>query len=273
MASWFPHLLATQPRFVVAALAVATLFLALGINPEMRPVLENNLPDSDPHVREHNAAYAIFGDNDMAAIAVVCPGPNGVFEPSCLSDIRSVAETVEASEVVSPGATVFSLTGYAYIESAGDDTIHVGDLVDQLPSDAAEIYALHRKVMEDQLLAGKLVSDDAEAALIVFRLSDDAEQNSVHDLLSPAYPAFSARDRGCHEAARWSSVRRKGSWSFRARFRSSNQCSRTRRPVGKLSGRPAGLGGLSARAASIGRVRGSPRAGSSNAGRAGTNAR
>lgn len=186
-----------HPWWVLIFFLLFSVYFALGINPEKRPVLENSLPPDNPRVQEDEQLKLAFENHDYAAIALTCSGESGcITTRAYLLRVHALSQAAENSSIIADDAVVHSLTDLDYIDADSAGEIRVGDFVRQMPESAKEEQALYARAAADYLLWGRIVSEDGQSSLLVFRLSEDATQNEVHDELERLVALFKDPEEG-----------------------------------------------------------------------------
>jgi len=130
--------------------------------------LESWFLDDDPTLESYHAFQKDFGNDEVAVVALV--PPDGIFTRDFLQLLADLTDGIEAVDGVRRATSIASVDDIR----ADAYTLEVGPLMEEVPADEAELESFRERVLGDPLLAGRLVSEDGAAALILAQM-DDAE--------------------------------------------------------------------------------------------------
>ena len=134
----------------------------------------NSLPDDDTTAVLYTDIGNKYGGNTMGMVIIQA---DNIFDTKVLEDIKQVTDTVKYIDGIS---TVTSLTDVIDIKGS-DWGIEIGKLIDEydLPSTQAQLDSLKHRVMSKEMYKGNIVSEDGTAALILFTLLEEADEQIV----------------------------------------------------------------------------------------------
>jgi len=166
-----------HPRTVILLILLITAFFASslpGIYIENERKLQ--LPANHPIIRLDDEILEIFGGGKYAIVAVE-PVEGDVFQPWVLEKIRAITEGLASLPGVTPDRVLSLMSARVKsIEAGGPEEIVVGPLVPQIPRTPEESESLRRRVMQERLFVGFLVSEDGRAASVSLD-RDDLDPN------------------------------------------------------------------------------------------------
>jgi predicted RND superfamily exporter protein len=163
-------------RAMVVALALVTVFLAASIRHlhiEAHP--DRLLPQDHPYVQALNDLHATFGDKNLIVVGLF-PHDKQVFTTPFLQKVQAITARLEKVPGVNP-ALVQSIAAPQVKDIRGTaEGIEVEPVMEKVPTDAAGLEAVRRRVFDNDLYVGTLVAADASAAGIQasFELTDAA---------------------------------------------------------------------------------------------------
>lgn len=166
---------------VVAALVIATVAVgAIGGPAPINNALDVWFVQDDPALVAYRRFQERFGNDEVVVFAV--RNPEGVLNPE---DLRRISEATDAMGKVAGINGVTSFSTARYIRTK-DDELVVERLLPSAPEGASAELA--RRLAEDPVISGRLLSADSKTALIVARLDamKDVDQRR-HDVLVGLY--------------------------------------------------------------------------------------
>jgi predicted RND superfamily exporter protein len=173
-------LIRRYPGWVVSFFVLATLVFGYGaLRVTMATDVTNFFSEDDPRVVLFNETQDTFGSSEYIMLAVEA---QEVFSLSGIADLDRLTEALSAVEGVD---TVRSLTSIENIRGS-EWGIEVSPMLSELPMTQDEVEAFRRQVMEDNQLAGKLVSEDGAFTLILLTLDEWAENDATVNAIRAA---------------------------------------------------------------------------------------
>jgi hydrophobe/amphiphile efflux-3 (HAE3) family protein len=168
-------------QVIVATILLTVLFAALLPRLRLDSDILNYLPDNDPAVRLFDAVGIQFGGNSLAIVGVEA---DDVFAAHTIGTIHELTERIREIPEVSH---VTSLTDVLDVR-AGEWGLEIGRLVDKhhLPTEPDELARLRTYTLGKDLYAGRVVSEDGTAALIIARIRADANRTVVAGKIAAA---------------------------------------------------------------------------------------
>ncbi len=174
--------LTNRPWLVfVAVLGVSVAFLiAAAGNTRMETDLDEYMPKDHPAFIYSDEAEEWFDIDDGIIIAL--EHPDGIYNHGTLSKIKDLTKELERHDLIDRGDvtslyTVDNITG-------SEDGLDVRSFYSKVPETELELDALRRGVRANDMVRGRLVSEDETVTLIVAELGDDAfSQEFYHEIL------------------------------------------------------------------------------------------
>ena len=123
-------------------------------------------------LKDYDNFRAIFGNDD--AIAISFKMQEGVFNKDTLHVIQNITKKLWETEYI---ARVDSITNYQYVHADEEypDEVIVEDFIEDIDSLSQEDLETKRSIaLEQDLIVGKLISEDAKTTMIVGRMTPKA---------------------------------------------------------------------------------------------------
>lgn len=178
---------------IVIIIPLLTIMMASGLkNLEFEGSYRIWFGEDSSILKKYDDFRAIFGNDD--AITISFKNEDGIFTKEALESIASMTEKLWQTEYI---ARVDSITNYQYIHTDPKypDEVLVEDFIEDVDSMKAEDFASKKKIaMGEDVIVGKLISNDATTAMIVGRMTpkagDDPEvslklRDSVLEIIKP----------------------------------------------------------------------------------------
>ena len=183
----------SAPRTVLALLVFATCCTAMGLPySKSRPLLEGELPDTDPRVRQAREFADLHPDRNHYAIGIESTHPDGIWRFETLEKL--IALTEGAAQLPGVSSTVQSLSSWNHI-SATEEVLTVEPLMPTVPETPAELALLRDRVRDDPLLMGRLVSRDEKMSLIRVAFGRETTGASIHRSLESLRSRYEGPER------------------------------------------------------------------------------
>lgn len=156
---------------IIAALLITLIFGLQITKLKIEGDILKYLPEDDPTVVLFNRVGDEFGGNSLALIAIET---DDVFTKETIEHINLLTGQFELVEGVT---NVTSLTDVLDIKKT-DEGLEIGKLIDQykLPQTAEELKQLKNYTLSKDLYKGRIVSNDAKAALIICRIAENVDK-------------------------------------------------------------------------------------------------
>lgn len=197
-----PGVVTRHGGLVLASLAVISLAAVAALvrldPPSVRmsldPSEEPMLPAEDPAREVYHRAVATFGDDDLFIVGMRTPD---VFTSERLAVLRRLGDEIRRIPGVRRIRSLVDAIDYRY--DAETDTMTVGELIDEIPTDVAALQALKARTIDDPLFRGSIVSGDGRTAAVnvSFRPMTDGEfvAAGIDDRIAALVEAAAADDR------------------------------------------------------------------------------
>ncbi len=169
-----------RPWIVLIGLLVTTVLLGTGVTKlETKNNQDSELPEDDPIVKTNDYLEEVFGKKDVLIIGIET---ENVFNKETLSKIINISQEIETVQGVI-GDEITSLSTINNIQGK-DWGLDVGPLMEEVPATKEEILELKKEVFSNELVIGRLVSEDATFTSIIANLDEDYDQTVVYNEIS-----------------------------------------------------------------------------------------
>jgi uncharacterized protein len=177
--AWFSAVTA-RPWSVVILVALATLALAAALPGLRKDTRADAFVPADHPARVLNREFReIFGLGDPLVIAVVNPGPQGIFNPRSLALLHWLSRQLEQVPNIDP-ERITSLATEQDIRGTAEG-MEVTPLLAEPPTTQAAADAVRAAVMDFPLHLGSLVAADGSGALIVAEQLDQDRAQATYE--------------------------------------------------------------------------------------------
>ncbi|MBI3014225.1 MAG: MMPL family transporter [Candidatus Tectomicrobia bacterium] len=172
---------ADHPRTVLVLVFILTLAFGSQL-PRIRTDTDpkNMLPITSP-VRQYNDQVEGWFGLHPDVIVVEIQSERGVFTPEILARIARLTDAI----LRFPGVIARDVVALPTVNdvSIANGVLQARPILDRIPHDAAEAEGLKRQVLDNPLLAGRLVSTDARATAIYIPIEKSANGKAIADRL------------------------------------------------------------------------------------------
>ncbi len=170
---------ARHPRTVFIIAAAVTVLAGMLVSSRM--VMETNLDEYMP--RDHPAfMYSDEAEERFMikdAILIAIEHPKSVYNPDTLRKMVQIEEDLIAFEEIEP-SHIRSLHGAENILGT-EEGLDVRDFFVDAPTDMAEAEMIRDAVRDNEMVRGRLVSDDERTALVLVDLEDGTFSRDLYD--------------------------------------------------------------------------------------------
>jgi len=160
-----------RPRTTIGLIVLITILLGVfAVRVRVDSALENLLPTADPERLYYDEVVRVFGSEEATVVGIFS---DDVFHPDLLARIDRLSRALEEIEAV---REVLSLTTMKGVES-DDFGVEVGPLMRELPTDAESAAAFRKRVYDNPIAVGNMVSTDGKTTgvLVLFEPLSDEE--------------------------------------------------------------------------------------------------
>jgi uncharacterized protein len=167
-----------HPRVCLGTLIVVTLLLGTGLSKlAVRNDTESNLPASNPILATQARIKAIFGISEHLIFALHVEPT--IYRLDTLKKLKYFADEAQKLPGVKPSGVLSLATSNSLYMTNG--FLYTGPLMKSLPSDERKIQELRKKVQEDPVVFGRLISKDETTAFILVELDKNVDQRIIAD--------------------------------------------------------------------------------------------
>ena len=169
--STFLAKIARYPWITIPLLLVITaaLFLNMRRHSRMETDLDEYMPKSHPAFVYSDQAEEWFDIKDGIIIAV--EAPEGIYNPVTLTKIRDLTGELQAWPEIEKNDVTSLYTADNIVSS--EDGMEVDPFFDEIPVTTQALKDLRFSVESNEMVHGRLVSEDGTVALIIARIGDD----------------------------------------------------------------------------------------------------
>ncbi len=169
---------------VVCILIVSAAFFATVIrHSRMETDLDKYMPQDHPAFIYSDKAEEWFNIKDGIIIAIEAQG--GIYTESTLTKIRDLTVELQDRPEIQPGDVTSLSTADNIVASEGG--LDVQPFFTTVPSDTQQLMRLRETVENNEMVHGRLVSEDGTVALVIARIGDDVfSQQFYRDIRSMA---------------------------------------------------------------------------------------
>lgn len=158
-----PHLIIRFRILVLSVVIALTAFFSFQLkNLQVDSNIVDALPESDTVVQLFKDVGARFGSNEIGLV-IIQNGEN-VFLPNTLDHIRQITDTLTQMDGIIRVTSLTNLTNF----NTDDDAFEVDDLIAEWPENETDANALRDDITQNPMVVGTLVSEDGEAAIVLF---------------------------------------------------------------------------------------------------------
>lgn len=174
MNRFFDCIIKRRKTIIIITIVLVLIFGYFAKNIKVNSDTTSYLPKTDSVVRLFNHISAEYGSSSLAIVAVES---ENIFTPEIIGQINQITRQFKLIEGV---ADVVSLTNIIDIKKSADG-IEVGKLIDEynLPQTGAQLESLKNYVLSKNMYRGHIVSEDAQAALLIVRLNNNFDQTRI----------------------------------------------------------------------------------------------
>ncbi|MFP4521963.1 MAG: efflux RND transporter permease subunit [Fibrobacterota bacterium] len=181
----FIKLLFKNPYVIIVSVVVITLILGSGVSDlKIDNDLMNMLPENHPAKVEHERMNKEFGKAEMIMIGVFT---DNIFRKDFLKEVDRLTGRLRKIKIPADPASegdkggshriscieeVLSLSTVPYI-SGSEWGMETGNLMEKVPSDSAEMYALMERAFSWDYYRGSLLTKDSSACMIAVELKPE----------------------------------------------------------------------------------------------------
>lgn len=159
-----------KPRLVIMILLLITAFFLYQIHDKARieTNMDNYMPKDHPAFENSDYYEDLFNIED--AIIVAIAHEDDIFNYASLSKIEKITDSLAELEAVNSNQ-VDSIISARNIEGS-DFGLEIGPFIDHLEDDEEQIEKLKNDVLANEMIHGRMVSEDNRVALIAAELSE-----------------------------------------------------------------------------------------------------
>ena len=154
---------------IISVLVLTVIFGLISARLQVNNDYDTWLPENDPVTILYKKVNTLFS---ASGVALVVLDLGDVFTPESLDRIRKVTETLEGVEGV---FSVLSLSNVLDFRKEGD-TLEVTRLGERAGTTPESLARFRQYVLDHELYAGSLVSDDGRLAAILVNIMDEADE-------------------------------------------------------------------------------------------------
>lgn len=170
----------TYPKTVLLILLLMTGFLGSRMgNITMETDSDAMMPEGHPAILYNDQVEDVFGIRDAMIVGIVNEEQGGVFNPGTLALVKRLTEIIAALKgvVAITDDDVVSLSTIDNILGT-ENGFEVAKFMETLPTDSAGTEELRRKLYDNGMFVGGIISRDGTATAIYAELESDAKSRT-----------------------------------------------------------------------------------------------
>ncbi|MFH1502189.1 MAG: MMPL family transporter [Candidatus Eisenbacteria bacterium] len=169
--------------FAVVAAVSAAFLVAVAGNTRMETDLDEYMPKDHPAFVYSDEAEEWFDIRDGIIVAV--EHPDGIYNEGTLSKVKDLTRELQGHDLIDRGDVTSLYT--ADNITGSEDGLDVRAFYSKVPDSELKLDALRASVRSNDMVNGRLVSEDETVTLVIAEISDDAfSQEFYHEILDLA---------------------------------------------------------------------------------------
>lgn len=184
-------LITNNPVKTLLSLLLITIGLGYGLTKlETRNNYDSELPKDDPIISTNNKIKDIFGEKEVILIGIES---DDIFKSQTLEKIANISDELKLVQGVIPDE-ITSLTTINDI--AGKEWgIEIGKLIKKMPENDLEMMSLKKAVLSNNLVSGRIISEDASFSLIIAPIEKGYQQATVYNQVKEIVNKFEGPEK------------------------------------------------------------------------------
>lgn len=184
-------MLLKRPLLVLGTILAVTIFMALGISKiHVRNNFDGELPESDPIVSDLDKLEAIFDERSTILIGIE---HDNIYNPKTLEKVVAISETLKDVPYVI-GEEINSLSTLNNVKTR-EWGLDVGTFMKEIPDTPEALEQLRKDVEENELVLGKLVSENGQMTVIAANLEEGFDGGTVYDAVEAKVAEFEGPEK------------------------------------------------------------------------------
>ncbi|MCD4690053.1 hypothetical protein K8S17_01180, partial [bacterium] len=178
----FLNALTSRPWLVFAAVAAISVAFFVGVagNTRMETDLDEYMPKDHPAFIYSDEAEEWFDIKDGIIVAI--EHPDGIYNHGTLSKVKDLTKELQRHDRIDKGDVTSLYT--ADNITGSEDGLDVRAFYSKVPQSESDLEALRTSVRANDMMHGRLVSEDETVTLVIAELGDDAfSQEFYHEIL------------------------------------------------------------------------------------------
>ncbi len=168
---------------IVTLAVTAFFFYQMKENVRMETDLDEYMPKSHPAFIYSDQAEGWFDIKDGIIIAL--EHPESIYNPESLDKIKALTQALQKMEQIEKADVTSLYTADNIIGS--DGSLEVNEFYKKVPRSEEKLAALQKSVESNEMVYGRMVSEDGKTALIIARINDDVFSDAFYqDILNLA---------------------------------------------------------------------------------------
>ena len=173
------------PKLVLISILIITIafFVVMKKNSRMETNLDKYMPQQHPAFVYSNEAEEWFDIKDGIIIAI--ENKDGVFNPGTLQKVKDLTKKLQKMKEIEKNDVTSLYTADNIVGT--EDGMDVKAFYKRVPKSEEKLQELRRKVRDNEMVFGRLVSTDETVTVIIARIGDDVfSQEFYHNILDLA---------------------------------------------------------------------------------------
>ncbi|MCD6555830.1 MAG: RND family transporter [Bacteroidales bacterium] len=174
-----------SPWVIIGVTLIVTVlfFFVMKDNSRMETDLDKYMPKSHPAFIYSDKAEEIFGINDGIIVAV--ENQDGIFNTETLDTLKQLTKALQNMEQINKGDVTSLYTADNIVGT--EDGMDVKRFFKRVPKSKEKLEALRKNVLSNEMIYGKLVSENEKVAIVIAEIGDDVfSQEFYYEILDLA---------------------------------------------------------------------------------------
>ncbi|MFA4839531.1 MAG: MMPL family transporter [Candidatus Neomarinimicrobiota bacterium] len=164
------------PRTIIAVSILMTLLMGWNIPQlQLEPDVKALMPQDFEIIRSMKEIEETFGGSDLVVVSLTS---ENIFSPGTLEKIEAMTAEIETLATVNQ---VTSITNVPDVQATADG-FEVRELIEDFPLNESQIDSLKKRISDNKMIYGTLVSTDFKKAGIVAFLNVASHENSDEEI-------------------------------------------------------------------------------------------
>ena len=188
------------PWVIIAATIIISglFFMVMKDNSRMETDLDKYMPQNHPAFVFSNKAEEIFGIKDGIIVAI--ENQNGIYNSETLDTLKQLTKALQKKEQINKGDVTSLYTADNIVGT--EDGMDVKRFYKRVPKSQEKLNELKENVRNNEMIYGRLVSENEKVAIIVAEIEDDVFSQEFYSEILNLIKQYQTKDIKIHVAGR-----------------------------------------------------------------------